>query len=176
MLSQEQKRTNRRHDWTAIKAEYVQGNDSLRDLAAKHAMDIGEVGRHAAAESWVGKRAQFRAELSARIEEQVKHALSTQISHDRLQEILSPRRSNRIVSNANLERNKLTPKLRYTILARDGFKCLICGRSPENDGIVLHVDHIYPISKGGKTIPENLQTTCRDCNVGKSNSIEGGLA
>lgn len=66
------------------------------------------------------------------------------------------------------ERRLLTPGLRYDILARDNFACKICGRTA-NDNVKLHVDHIHPISKGGKTIPENLQTLCQDCNLGKSN-------
>lgn len=68
------------------------------------------------------------------------------------------------------ERNKLTKKLRYEILERDHYKCAICGRSA-NDGIILHVDHIIPISKGGETIPSNLQTLCEDCNLGKSDKL-----
>lgn len=69
------------------------------------------------------------------------------------------------------ERNKLTAGLRYDILKRDGFKCQICGRTVD-DGVKLHVDHIVPLSKGGKTIASNLRTLCQDCNLGKSNKLE----
>ena len=70
-----------------------------------------------------------------------------------------------------IERTKLTAGLRYDILKRDNFKCQICGRSVE-DGVKLHVDHIIPISKGGKTEWNNLRTLCQDCNLGKGNKIE----
>jgi 5-methylcytosine-specific restriction endonuclease McrA len=69
------------------------------------------------------------------------------------------------------ERSKMTPKLRYEILRRDGFRCKICGRG-EEDGVKLHVDHIIPVSKGGKTEEENLRTLCEDCNLGKGARIE----
>lgn len=65
-----------------------------------------------------------------------------------------------------VERSKLTPSLRYDVLHRDGFSCCICGRNAGN-GIQLEVDHIIPISKGGETTYENLQTLCRECNRGK---------
>lgn len=62
------------------------------------------------------------------------------------------------------------------ILKRDNFKCVICGRTPKKDGITLHVDHIIPVSKGGKTEPENLRTLCSICNLGKSDKYdENGL-
>lgn len=64
------------------------------------------------------------------------------------------------------ERSKMSPKLRYNILERDRHCCQICGRSPK-DGVVLEVDHIIPVSKGGKTEESNLRTLCRDCNRGK---------
>jgi predicted restriction endonuclease len=61
-------------------------------------------------------------------------------------------------------------RLRFIVMRQDGFKCKICGRSPATDPkIVLHVDHIVPWSKGGETVPENLQTLCSKCNIGKSN-------
>lgn len=69
-----------------------------------------------------------------------------------------------------IERNKLTKKLRYEILERDHYKCVICGRSAE-DGVILHIDHIIPVSKGGLTTPENLRTLCADCNLGKSDTL-----
>ncbi len=68
-------------------------------------------------------------------------------------------------------RSKMTDKLRYSILKRDGFRCKICGRTAE-DGVKLHVDHIMPVSKGGETISSNLRTLCETCNWGKSDEIE----
>jgi hypothetical protein len=58
--------------------------------------------------------------------------------------------------------------LRYFILNRDKFRCITCGRSPATHlGLVLHVDHIVPFSKGGKIVAENLRSLCEDCNLGK---------
>lgn len=60
--------------------------------------------------------------------------------------------------------------LRYKVLSRDNFKCVRCGRSPATDpNVELHIDHKLPFSKGGKTILENLETKCKECNLGKSN-------
>lgn len=70
-----------------------------------------------------------------------------------------------------MERNKMTSSMRYNVLKRDGFRCQICGASQE-DGVTLHVDHIVPVSKGGKTEMKNLRTLCSRCNLGKSNKIE----
>lgn len=51
---------------------------------------------------------------------------------------------------------------------RDRYTCRACGRSPANDiGTKLHVDHIFPWSKGGETELDNLQTLCQDCNLAK---------
>ena len=59
--------------------------------------------------------------------------------------------------------------LRFIIMKRDNFKCQLCGHSPATDpAVILHVDHIKPYSKGGETVPENLQTLCMVCNIGKS--------
>jgi hypothetical protein len=59
-------------------------------------------------------------------------------------------------------------KLRDKILRRDNFRCVFCGRGV-NDGVKLHVDHIIPVSKGGTSHADNLQTLCEECNLGKSN-------
>ena len=62
----------------------------------------------------------------------------------------------------------VSDKLRYMVLKRDNFKCCACGASPANQpGVELHIDHIVPWSKGGKTKTENLQTLCSRCNLGK---------
>lgn len=73
-------------------------------------------------------------------------------------------------SICRVERGKVTNKMRFFVYDRDGNKCVKCG-SRYN----LEVDHIYPISKGGKSTPDNLQTLCHDCNVKKSNIIEVGV-
>jgi 5-methylcytosine-specific restriction endonuclease McrA len=57
----------------------------------------------------------------------------------------------------------------WGVLARDKWKCLSCGRSAREDGVLLEVDHIIPRSKGGSNDMSNLQTLCKKCNIGKSN-------
>ena len=63
-------------------------------------------------------------------------------------------------------------RLRFRVMQRDRFTCKSCGKSPAtHQGVVLHVDHIMPWSKGGKTVIENLQTLCSNCNLGKGNML-----
>lgn len=65
--------------------------------------------------------------------------------------------------------------IRYRVLVKDCFKCVLCGNSPAADPACrLHVDHIQPHSKGGLTIIENLRTLCGACNIGKSNLTTEG--
>ncbi|MEF3074454.1 HNH endonuclease [Methylobacter sp. Wu1] len=63
--------------------------------------------------------------------------------------------------------------IRYKILVRDNFRCVICGRSPAiNLGTILHIDHILAWSKGGSNDPSNLRVLCSDCNFGKGDNHE----
>ena len=73
-----------------------------------------------------------------------------------------------------VERGKVDDSLRYNIMNRDNFTCVLCGRT-QKDGVKLQIDHIIPISKGGKSTPNNLRTLCEQCNMGKSNKIEGSF-
>jgi hypothetical protein len=57
----------------------------------------------------------------------------------------------------------------WAVLARDRWTCCSCGRSAQQDGVLLEVDHIVPRSRGGTNTLENLQTLCKKCNLGKSN-------
>ena len=67
------------------------------------------------------------------------------------------------------ERTGLTPKLRFSILKRDAFKCQLCGATaPEAK---LEIDHRHPKSRGGKDNHENLWTLCFACNRGKGTSL-----
>ena len=60
--------------------------------------------------------------------------------------------------------------LRYKVLSRDSFRCVLCGASPATESECrLHVDHIVAWSKGGKAEIENLRTLCEKCNIGRGN-------
>lgn len=72
---------------------------------------------------------------------------------------------------AIVERGYVTDSLRYDILRRDNFRCVLCGSSAK-EGARLHVDHIIPIAQGGKSDSSNLRTLCERCNIGKSDKIE----
>ena len=64
----------------------------------------------------------------------------------------------------------ITWRLRHLTMKRDNFRCRQCGASTATDPQTqLHIDHIIPISKGGTSTPDNLQTLCATCNIGKSN-------
>lgn len=64
------------------------------------------------------------------------------------------------------QRRLMSDSLRYDVLRRDGFRCQLCGATAK-DGVKLHVDHIKPVSRGGKTEMSNLRTLCERCNLGK---------
>ena len=70
-------------------------------------------------------------------------------------------------SLCRVERGKVSNKMRFSIYERDGYRCRRCGVSERYE--TLEIDHIIPISKGGKSTYENLQTLCRKCNYEKGN-------
>lgn len=82
-------------------------------------------------------------------------------------------RSQALRVQASYERRQLSSSLRYDILKRDHFRCVLCGAS-SRDGVKLHIDHILPVSKGGRSVPENLRTLCEHCNLGKSDKYDIG--
>lgn len=63
------------------------------------------------------------------------------------------------------KRKPLSKKIRYEVFKKDKFTCQYCGRSAPD--VVLHVDHIIPVAKGGTNDILNLVTSCSDCNLGK---------
>lgn len=63
------------------------------------------------------------------------------------------------------ERKPLTKKTRFDVFKRDQFRCAYCGSCPPV--VILEIDHITPVSKGGTNSAENLITACFDCNRGK---------
>ena len=86
---------------------------------------------------------------------------------------LSQHEKNKISSqNKHTTSRTINARLRFLVLQRDHFKCCACGASPAKDpSVELHVDHITPWSKGGETVPENLQTLCSKCNLGKGDIL-----
>ena len=69
--------------------------------------------------------------------------------------------------NEKNQRKLLTPEVRNKMLIRDNFTCQKCGKYLKDDLTNLHIDHIIPISKGGKTVESNLQCLCANCNLSK---------
>lgn len=63
---------------------------------------------------------------------------------------------------------RVMPAIRWQVFQRDQWKCVSCGRNSHN-GVILHVDHIIPRSRGGLDSLDNYQTLCDVCNIGKSN-------
>lgn len=64
------------------------------------------------------------------------------------------------------KRKSISKKIRFEVFKRDSFKCQYCGSCAPD--VVLEVDHINPVSKGGDNSLVNLITSCFSCNRGKS--------
>ena len=61
-------------------------------------------------------------------------------------------------AKAKPKRVGISKKVRFEVFKRDGFRCVYCGEAAPK--VVLHVDHINPVSKGGdsdgKAIKESV--------------------
>lgn len=62
-------------------------------------------------------------------------------------------------------RKPISAKTRFDIFKRDKFTCLYCGSVPPS--VILHIDHIVAVTKGGGNENSNLATSCSSCNLGK---------
>src|SRR5258708_5856152 len=64
---------------------------------------------------------------------------------------------------------------RGNIYLRDGNRCQYCGKKFSSSELSL--DHVVPISRGGKSTWENVVCACLPCNVRKGNKLltETGL-
>jgi hypothetical protein len=61
---------------------------------------------------------------------------------------------------------KVSNSLRFEVFQRDEHTCQYCGRrAPE---VELEADHLIPVARGGTDAFDNLVTSCRECNSGKS--------
>jgi len=65
-------------------------------------------------------------------------------------------------------------RIRFAVMRRDNWKCQLCGASVP-DGAILEIDHLYPESKSGSYSHRNLITVCRQCNIGKDDTVLNDL-
>ena len=57
---------------------------------------------------------------------------------------------------------------KQNVFLRDGFRCVYCGVDVSKKTATL--DHVLPVSMGGKTTFENTVTACITCNSNKGNN------
>jgi hypothetical protein len=70
------------------------------------------------------------------------------------------------------QRALMTAKVRTFVKDRDRHTCQSCSVSvAQEPNLLLEVDHIMPLSRGGLSALDNLQTLCWRCNRSKSNKI-----
>lgn len=70
------------------------------------------------------------------------------------------------------QRSLMTATFRTFIKTRDKYTCKTCKVSIQQEPhLLLEVDHIKPVSKGGLSTEDNLQTLCWKCNRTKSNKV-----
>ncbi len=60
-------------------------------------------------------------------------------------------------------RGSISGGLRTATMARDGRRCVYCG---DVEG-PFHIDHLFPVSRGGSNNPNNLVLACAPCNLAK---------
>lgn len=69
-------------------------------------------------------------------------------------------------SNPALEKKLRDGAFKKAKNSKGEYQCAICGMTNRSK-VYFQVDHIRPMNKGGKSVPENLQILCRKCNIKK---------
>jgi len=80
------------------------------------------------------------------------------------------------VPSVMMLRDYMKPKMtvrfsRSNVYLRDNGQCQYCGDKIERKESTL--DHVVPVSKGGKSTWENCTTACAPCNSNKSDKTKG---
>ena len=81
------------------------------------------------------------------------------------------RRTLREIIDANInapiapKRKAISKRIRFEVFKRDKFACQYCGKTAPD--VILVIDHVHPVSKGGENSLLNLLTACESCNSGK---------
>lgn len=66
-----------------------------------------------------------------------------------------------------MSKSNIPKTLKWQVLHRDSYTCRYCGAR----GVPMAIDHVWPESKGGPTIYENLVTACEPCNSRKKDKL-----
>lgn len=70
-------------------------------------------------------------------------------------------------SRINAGSLRVSPRDWRRLLNRYGYRCFYCGTCPET----LHMDHVFPLSRGGRHAIGNLVPACVSCNSSKGSSF-----
>ena len=117
----------------------------------------------------------LKGQRECEIKERERVLIASKRLEDRKRSPRQSRRANRSPSASQGPR--ITPVLRYSILQRDGWRCISCGK---NSSVTeIEVDHIIPrnlvknlnIDEKLHAAQENLAAMCTDCNHGKSGRL-----
>ena len=103
-----------------------------------------------------------------------KRSFTVPMTEETIVELINALESKLSASTFSKEQRALmTRKLREQIKVRDNYTCCICGNSTYAEpNLLLEIDHIIPVAKGGLTKEDNLQTLCWKCNRSKSDKIQ----
>ncbi len=96
----------------------------------------------------------------------IQRAELKRLCQTRLQEYIE-RRGLSIWDYRLMDETPVSDSLRFRVLKEAKGRCALCGITLKE--LPLDIDHIIPISKGGKTEYSNLQVLCSKCNRSKGN-------
>ena len=65
--------------------------------------------------------------------------------------------------NPELEKSLREQAFQKSVDENGYYHCSMCGVA-DRSRVFFQVDHIAPMNQGGKSVPENLQILCRECN------------
>ena len=65
--------------------------------------------------------------------------------------------------------------LREAVFARDGYKCICCGKSAIKDGVKLRIHHIGYLSEDRSNRMANLGSVCENCHTPNNHKYGGKL-
>jgi len=105
------------------------------------------------------------------LNDQFRQPASSSIRHENLDRAYDRRRTRRAEYERHLALSS-TP-LRFTVAEWiglcDGYgnKCLCC----KQENLDLTIDHVIPVSRGGRDSIDNIQPLCRSCNSAKGSKI-----